>query len=86
MRVLGQDHLQTLAFRINLAAAYRAAGDLRRAISLYEQILRDSVRVLGEDHPQTLWSRNNLAYAYRTAEDLDQAIPLFERAALRCPV
>ena len=43
----------------------RRAGDLGRAIPLYEQTLADSVRVLGADHPATLTSRNNLAGAYR---------------------
>jgi len=53
---------QTLGSRNNLAGAYELAGDLGRAIPLYEQILTDSMRVLGQDHPDTLASRNNLAY------------------------
>ena len=53
----------TLASRNNLAAAYRAAGDLGRAIPLYEQTLADSERVLGPDHPQTKIVRGNLAAA-----------------------
>ena len=60
-RVLGEDHPDTLTSRNNLAAAYRAAGDLGRAIPLYEQTLADSARVLGEDHPQTKIVRGNLA-------------------------
>ncbi|MGV9594719.1 tetratricopeptide repeat protein [Streptomyces tendae] len=79
LRVVGEDHLDTLSSRNNLAEAYRAAGDLARAIPLFERTLRVRVRVLGEDHPDTLTSRNNLAYAYETAGDLARAIPLFER-------
>ena len=41
----------------------QAAGDLGRAIPLYEQTLADRLRVLGADHPDTLGSRNNLAAA-----------------------
>ena len=63
MRVLGTDHPDTLTSRSNLAVAYRAAGDLGRAIPLYEQTLTDSVRVLGGDHPQTQIVRDILAEA-----------------------
>ncbi|MFF9870470.1 tetratricopeptide repeat protein [Streptomyces sp. NPDC013953] len=79
VRVLGEDHPETLTSRSNLAMAYEWAGDLSRAIPLYERTLADSVRVLGEDHPYTLASRNNLAIAYGSAGDLSRAIPLHER-------
>ncbi|MCZ0211400.1 tetratricopeptide repeat protein, partial [Streptomyces sp. UMAF16] len=59
--------------------AYRLAGDLGRAIPLFEQTLADRVRVLGEDHPNTLTSRNNLAGAYESAGNLGRAIPLYEQ-------
>jgi len=39
------------------------AGDLGRAIPLYEQTLTGSVRVLGGDHPQTQIVRDILAAA-----------------------
>ena len=60
-RVLGVDHPDTLASRNNLAYAYESAGDLGRAIPLYEQTLADRERVLGSDHPTTLAVRANLA-------------------------
>ncbi|MFE1230612.1 tetratricopeptide repeat protein, partial [Streptomyces sp. NPDC058745] len=75
----GPDHPDTLMSRGNLASAYQAAGDLVRAIPLYEQTYADSVRLLGKDHPNTLTSRNNLACAYESAGDLGRAIPLFEQ-------
>ncbi|WP_344243861.1 tetratricopeptide repeat protein, partial [Microlunatus panaciterrae] len=75
----GPDHPDTLASRNNLAYAYRSAGDLGRAIPLYEQTLPDRERVLGPDHPDTLASRNNLAGAYQSAGDLGRAIPLYEQ-------
>ena len=78
-RVLGLDHPDTLTSRNNLAYAYQSAGDLTRAIPLYEQTLTDRERVLGPDHPDTLTSRNNLAAAYQTAGDLTRAIPLYEQ-------
>ena len=77
--MLGADHPDTLTSRNNLAGAYRAAGDLGRAIPMYEQALADRLRVLGADHPDTLTSRNNLAGAYRAAGDLGRAIPMYEQ-------
>jgi hypothetical protein len=49
----------------NLAYAYQEAGDLGRAIPLYEQALAECARVLGEDHPTSAVVRDNLAAARR---------------------
>ena len=76
---LGPDHPDTLASRNSLAGAYRDAGRLDKAITLYEQNLEDSIRVLGPDHPDTLTARNTLAGAYRAASRLDEAITLYEQ-------
>ena len=77
--LLGPDHPDTLASRNNLAYAYRAAGRLEEAITLYEQVTKDSARVLGPDHPDTLASRNNLAETYRSVGRTDEAITLHEQ-------
>ena len=77
-QVLGPDHPDTLTSRNNLAYAYQSAGDLAKAIPLYQATLTDRERVLGPDHPDTLTSRNNLAYAYQSAGDLAKAIPLYQ--------
>ena len=79
IRVLGEDHPDTLTSRNNLAGAYLSAGRITEAIALFEQVLPDRIRVLGEDHPDTLASRNNLAYAYESAGRLEEAIALFEQ-------
>ena len=62
-----------------LAYAYESAGDLGRAIPLYERTLADAQRVLGDDHPNTLAFRSNLAGAYSSAGDVGRAIPLYEQ-------
>lgn len=54
----------------NLAYAYESAGDLKRAIPLYEATLADRERVLGSDYPDVLTSRNNLAGTYGAVGDL----------------
>ena len=77
--LLGTDHPDTLASRNNLAGAYESVGRLTEAITLYEQVLPDSIRIWGEDHPRTLTSRNNLAAAYLAAGRLTEAITLYEQ-------
>jgi hypothetical protein len=57
----------TLNSRDNLASAYQAAGDLGRAIPLFEEVLADATRVLGADHPGTLTVRDNLAAVRRSS-------------------
>ena len=79
IRVLGEDHPDTLTSRNNLAGAYLSAGRITEAIALFEQVLPDRIRVLGEDHPDTLTSRNNLAGAYLSAGRITEAIALFEQ-------
>ena len=78
-RLLGPDHPDTLASRNNLAGAYESVGRLTEAITLYEQVTKDSARVLGEDHPDTLTSRNNLAETYRSVGRTDEAVTLHEQ-------
>ncbi|MFF2996233.1 FxSxx-COOH system tetratricopeptide repeat protein [Streptomyces sp. NPDC057950] len=77
-RLLGKRHPSTLASYSNLATAYQEAGDLQRAIPLFESNLAAVERLLGAEHRDTLASRSNLALAYRDAGDLQRAIPLLE--------
>ncbi len=60
--MLGADHPDTLASRNNLAGAYRSAGDLVRAVPLFEQTLADSERVLGAQHALTRSARTALQH------------------------
>ena len=83
-RVLGPEHLDTLAFNNNLAGAYESAGDLTRAIPIYEETFAACERIFGPDHPGTLTSRNNLAGAYESAGDLTRAIPIYEETLAAC--
>ncbi|MEV0878621.1 tetratricopeptide repeat protein [Micromonospora echinofusca] len=49
----------------NLACAYESAGDLVRAIPLYERVLADRRRVFGNDHPHTRIVYGNLHAAIK---------------------
>ncbi|MBO0517612.1 tetratricopeptide repeat protein, partial [Streptomyces beijiangensis] len=53
-RVLGADDPDTAVSRGNLALAVDEAGDLDRAIPLYEAALEASDDILGPDHAYTL--------------------------------
>ena len=78
VRVLGEDHPDTLVARGNLASAVREAGDPARAAKLFETLLAEQTRVPGADHPHTLTTRGNLASAVREAGDPARAVGLFE--------
>lgn len=78
-RVLGSEHLYTLASRNNLALTLRDLGDLDAAKDLHEKTLEIRERVLGGDHPDTLMSRNNLALTLKALGDLDTAKNLHEK-------
>ena len=80
IRILGEDHPNTLTIRNNLAATYRSAGRLTEAITLFEQVLTDRTRILDKDHPDTLATLDALARAYKDAGFLDKATALLEGA------
>ncbi|KAH6714091.1 hypothetical protein BKA61DRAFT_551433 [Leptodontidium sp. MPI-SDFR-AT-0119] len=76
LRVLGQEHPDTLTGMANLAATYRNQGRWKEAEELQATELNICSRVLGQEHPSTLTSMDNLALTYRyqgrwkEAEDL----------------
>jgi hypothetical protein len=61
-RVLGPEHLRTLADRANLAGFTGEAGDPATARDLFAGLLPARQRVIGLQHPDTLADRANLAY------------------------
>ncbi|KAF1967610.1 kinesin light chain [Bimuria novae-zelandiae CBS 107.79] len=65
LRVLGEEHPDTLTSMANLASTYRNQGRWKEAEELFEQVMETSSRVLGEEHPSTLTSMSNLASTYR---------------------
>ena len=74
----GRNDPSALATYNNLALAYMEAGDVSKAIDIFEALIPDLVGVLGPDHPHTLHTRNNLADAYREAESISKAIDMHE--------
>jgi tetratricopeptide (TPR) repeat protein len=57
----------------NLAMAYRASGQLAKAVPLLEQTLENRKAKLGPDHPNTLTSMWNLGKAYADVKQGERA-------------
>jgi len=83
---LGDDHVDTLLTRQQIAFCIHGGGDQRHALKLYEEVLRDQLRTLGPDHPDTLTTRAQVATCTgmtgnsRTAFELSRQVAAdFER-------
>lgn len=72
-RLLGPEHLDTLAARHSLAVTLRAQADLPRARAHQEVVLETRTQMLGAEHPDTLSARNNLAATLHAQGDLPGA-------------
>ncbi|MEV0733691.1 tetratricopeptide repeat protein [Polymorphospora sp. NPDC050346] len=76
-----EDHLfRVLKAQMLLAKTYLSAGDLKRAVTLHEQILAKTRRISGDENALALSAVANLAVSYGAAGSLEQAFPLLERA------
>jgi serine/threonine protein kinase/tetratricopeptide (TPR) repeat protein len=64
-RLLGADHLDTVATQQQLASLYRDEGKYAQAEALFQQVLAIRTATLGADHPDTLTSRHDLAWLYQ---------------------
>jgi hypothetical protein len=77
LRVLGEEHPDTLLSIANLASTYWNQGRWKEAEELEVQVMETRKRVLGEEHPGTLTSMANLAATYwnqgrwKEAEELE---------------
>ncbi|MBU4264134.1 MAG: tetratricopeptide repeat protein [Proteobacteria bacterium] len=80
IRILGEEHPNTLASMNNLAETLRAMGNLSGARELQEKTLEVLIRILGEEHPVTLTSMNNLAGTLRDMGNLSEARALEKKA------
>jgi uncharacterized protein involved in tolerance to divalent cations len=73
LRVLGEEHPDTLTSMSNLASTYWNQGKLNEAEGLQVMVMETSLRVLGEEHPDTLTIMSNLASTYRNQGKLNEA-------------
>jgi hypothetical protein len=62
MRVLGEEHPDTLRTRSNLAVSLSRQGDHVEAEEMCHTALASRIRVLGVSHPDTLRTARNLEF------------------------
>jgi tetratricopeptide (TPR) repeat protein len=62
----------------NLALCYQDAGQLDKALPLFEETHKLMTAKLGPDHPTTLTCMHNLARGYLVAGQIDKSVGLFE--------
>lgn len=74
IRVTGANDSGALSMRSELATVYAAAGQLRRAIAVYEQILADCTRASAADHSLVEYVQGNLR-AVAKVRDRVMAVP-----------
>jgi non-specific serine/threonine protein kinase/serine/threonine-protein kinase len=80
IRVLGDDHPDTLASLNNLAVLYEAEGNYDKAEPIFARVLDIKSRILGEENPETLTAMNNLGLLYHARGRFKEAEPLLWRA------
>jgi serine/threonine protein kinase/tetratricopeptide (TPR) repeat protein len=78
-RLLGADHLDTVATEHHLALLYRARANYAPAEALLKQVLATRTARLGADHPDTLASQHNLAWLYQSRRKYAQAEVLYQQ-------
>jgi eukaryotic-like serine/threonine-protein kinase len=77
-RLLGAEHLDTIAAAHDLAVVYRSRGNLAKAEALHRRALAVRNAHLGSDHPDTLTTRHNLAEVYHSQRRYDAAEALLK--------
>jgi Tetratricopeptide repeat len=84
VRILGEEHPDTLTTKHNLASTYQAQGKIAEAAKLEEEVLEKRVKMFGDEHPDTLLTKHNLAYTYQSQGKTSEAVRFREevRAAV----
>jgi hypothetical protein len=76
MRILGEEHPDTLRSMQSLAISYDSAGRLAESLEIFEQVFEARKRVLGEEHPSTLQAAGNVADTKKMVDErLQEAQP-----------
>ena len=75
IRTLGNTHHHTRITRNDLAQTYEQAGDLPKAISMYEDLHNDYIQMYGPDHESTIEVRDRLEAAKHELEQQEKETP-----------
>jgi hypothetical protein len=75
---LGEDDPDRLLSQHNLAGAYQADGQVRKAVALLEQVVEVEEKTLAAEHPDRLASQHALAMAYQADGQVQKAVALLQ--------
>jgi tetratricopeptide (TPR) repeat protein len=76
---LGEDDPDRLLSQHVLAMAYRADGQVRKAVALLEHIVEVEEKTLAAEHPSRLASQHALARTYQADGQVHKAVALLEQ-------
>lgn len=77
-KVLVEDHPDRLASQHELAIAYRADGQVGKAVKLLEHVVAVKARVLRDGHPSRLVSQNPLTAIYKKLSSCGISAALYQ--------
>ncbi|EXL95034.1 hypothetical protein FOIG_12469 [Fusarium odoratissimum NRRL 54006] len=77
-RILEKDHPDQLTSEHELAGAYLADGQTKKAVEMLEHVVEIQERILAEDHPHRLASESVLAGAYLADGQTRRAVEMLE--------
>lgn len=80
LRVLGQEHPETLDAMTALAWSYWNLSGRKKALDLQRAVVDTSAKALGTNHPKTLNAMSSLALTYWLCGNRVEAEPLAEKA------
>ena len=82
MKVLGEDHKDTLGLLMNLGVIYHVGlKNCEKAFEYYERALKGFEKMLEKTHPTTLTTVTNVAcFCTSALQDFEKAESYFERA------
>jgi tetratricopeptide (TPR) repeat protein len=75
---LNEDDSRRLVSQHELARAYKADGQVQKAVELLEHVVAVKEKVLAEEYPSRLASQHELARAYKADGQVQKAVELLE--------
>jgi len=80
LALYGEQHRHTIGYKLNLGGYYSDIGEVKKAIDLHLQVLKDAKRYLGEQHALTPLALASLGNDYLRYGDNEAAIDYFKQA------